>query len=645
MRRHSPEVDGLRALAVLGVIAFHFFPEYFPGGFLGVDAFFVISGFVVTRSCLELTSSPFVDFLFQFWVRRFWRIFPSLVSVVVVGLLLIVLVDPDPQGSLHTAFFGLIGLANVQQFAGRNDYFAEQSGLNGFTHLWSLGVEEQFYLVFPLLIFLAGKTSRTSRVFLFLAPTLASMGAFHYLNVTGHTSAAFFLFPFRLWQIAIGVLVAVLIGQTSSLNSRVAACAKLAGILVLTTQFLLDGSTSHFSSLVATMVMAVVIATTQFHQLKHLRIVSVSAAIGRRSYSLYLVHWVVLVLFRLTVGLRGVLLPASLALTIVLSEANFQFIENRFRDERWNARGFKILLFGAASILALLFSITISNNNLLFSGHRHDNHALLPRMECISETSRRWLVGDSHANGYSNILSQAFNTDCLQVRDETTGNFFLFELAGTELRTIAFLDEQPFLDAMSRGKPKELWIVNYLQGFFQDQQSAYSSADWKIGSYVGPDGTQLQDFMQAFDFRLEQYRKVLVKAEEVGTEVFIELPPPDFDWVGQGGLEWRDENQMCSSSWFTFGRQSRFSEICDLYRSPATVARSTVETRRKHIVDGLTRLADEFASLHLIDPLGALCLSNICSTHLDGVRVFEDDDHYSVKGEDLIADRLMTLIK
>ena len=97
MMRRNPEVDGLRALAVSGVIAYHFYPEYSPGGFLGVDAFFVISGFVVTSSCLGRSSLSFGNFVRQFWARRFWRIYPALFSVVLVGLLMIVLVDPDPM--------------------------------------------------------------------------------------------------------------------------------------------------------------------------------------------------------------------------------------------------------------------------------------------------------------------------------------------------------------------------------------------------------------------------------------------------------------------------------------------------------------------------------------------------------------------
>lgn len=646
MMRRNPEVDGLRALAVSGVIAYHYFPEYLPGGFLGVDAFFVISGFVVTRSCLERSRLSFGSFVRQFWARRFWRIYPALFSVVLVGLLMIVVVDPDPHGSLNTAISGLIGLANVQQFAGRDDYFIEQTGLNGFTHLWSLGVEEQFYLVFPLLFFLAGqKTSRSFRTILVLVPILLSVGAFLYLNATGRTSEAFFLFPFRFWQIATGVLVAFLITPTTSFGTRIALGIKMTGAVVLAVLFFVDSSANVIGSLVATTVTAVLIASTQFHQIKNCRTLRIGAAIGQRSYSLYLVHWVVLIIFRLTVGFNGVLVPASLALTIGLSEVNYQFVEKRFLQERWHTQGFKPLAFSALSALAILCSIAFSGNNFLFTGHRQDDSALLPRLECAADSSRRWLVGDSHANGYSNILARVFNGDCLQIRDDSTGNFFLFQLVGSNPRTVVFMDEQPFLNDLANHEPQELWIVNYLQGFFQDQQTAYPSADWKIGNYARPDGTEMQDFMEALDFRIAQYRDVLVKAREIGTKVFVELPPPDFDWVGQGGLEWHDERQMCSPSWFAPGNKSRFSTICDRYRSPVDVDRSVVESRRKHIVDRLTVLADEFTNLHLIDPMDALCSSSVCSTHFEGVRVFEDDDHYSVAGEELIAERLMTLIK
>lgn len=642
----NPEIDALRALAVIGVIGYHFVPERFPGGYLGVDVFFLISGFVVTRRCLEQDEAPFVVFLRNFWTRRFWRLFPSLVSVVIAGLLMTVLVDPTPTSSLRTGLFGLLGLANIQQFAARSDYFVEQTGLNGFTHLWSLGVEEQFYLIFPVLFYLSCRQgTRTRRLLLLAVPAVVSLGLFLYLSETNRTNAAFFLFPFRFWQLAVGVLVAVLSRPANGHRGKVNSFAKGAGVLIICAQQLAEKPTGHLGSLLATFATAVILTTMNFDRTKFSYVIKTLAIVGRRSYSLYLVHWVLLVLFRLTIGLNGARIFGLTLLTLIVAEANHRHIEVRFRRYRGSVRGTSTFGFGAASITALLLVISVTGNNFMYSGNRQDESALLPRAECVKSDSKRWLVGDSHANGYADILSRANNGDCLQIRDGVTGDFFLFQLVGSNPRTIVFMEEGPFLESLSLAKPQELWIINYLQGFFQDQQIAYPSADWSIGSYARPDGRQLDNHAQALQFRLDQYRSVLAKASELGTQVFIELPPPDFDWVGQGGLEWHDERQMCRSNWFSPGRQSRFSDICDMYRTPVVVERRIVESRRKHIVEGLEALADEFPNLHLIDPLDALCSLDVCSTHLEGIRLFEDDDHYSVAGEKLIADQLPSLIR
>ena len=108
---------------------------------------------------------------------------------------------------------------------------------------------------------------------------------------------------------------------------------------------------------------------------------------------------------------------------------------------------------------------------------------------------------------------------------------------------------------------------------------------------------------------------------------------------------WRDEVSMCAANWFSPNRQSEFQEVCDFYKTPSEVSRDEVERRRSPIVDGLQRLTLEFGNLTLIDPLEVLCSATVCSTHRDGIRLFEDDDHYSVAGELLMAARLAELMR
>lgn len=153
---YRPEIDGLRAIAVLAVILNHIDAAWLPSGHLGVDIFFVISGCVITGSLARQPSSSLADLLGGFYSRRLRRLVPALVLMVVPAALLISLVDPHPHGSLRTGLMALVGFSNLELLQQSTDYFARSAQLNAFTHTWSLGVEEQFYLLYPLLVWCCG---------------------------------------------------------------------------------------------------------------------------------------------------------------------------------------------------------------------------------------------------------------------------------------------------------------------------------------------------------------------------------------------------------------------------------------------------------------------------------------------------------
>lgn len=153
---YRPEIDGLRALAVIAVIIDHFNKTLLPSGYLGVDIFFVISGYVISSSLYNDSVKHFGDFISGFYSRRLKRLVPALVLCVLTTGLLICLFDPHPQASLRTGESALFGLSNIYLLRHATDYFGASAQLNTFTHTWSLGVEEQFYVFFPLICWLTG---------------------------------------------------------------------------------------------------------------------------------------------------------------------------------------------------------------------------------------------------------------------------------------------------------------------------------------------------------------------------------------------------------------------------------------------------------------------------------------------------------
>lgn len=150
---YRPEIDGLRAVAVLAVMINHFDPDLLPGGYLGVDVFFVISGCVITASLMrEERAVGMLSMMTHFYRRRVKRIQPALVVCVAVVSLFICFFNPSPDQSLWTGLASLAGASNIYLLDKSTDYFASSSELNPFLHTWSLGVEEQFYLLYPILV-------------------------------------------------------------------------------------------------------------------------------------------------------------------------------------------------------------------------------------------------------------------------------------------------------------------------------------------------------------------------------------------------------------------------------------------------------------------------------------------------------------
>lgn len=233
-------IDGLRAIAVLAVIAYHLDAGWLPGGFTGVDVFFAISGFVVSASVARLPAVGAGAALLRFYARRFLRIAPALLVCLLATALAAALFIPESwlsEASDRTGRMALVGLSNWVLASTGNDYFAPRTEFNPYMHTWSLGVEEQFYLVFPLL-FLAwsrGWPGRFCSLALFALATAASLlYAWTRSRTPGHEIDAFYLTTTRFWQLGAGVLLYQLLaldGQGGAAGWRMPAAVRAALLL------------------------------------------------------------------------------------------------------------------------------------------------------------------------------------------------------------------------------------------------------------------------------------------------------------------------------------------------------------------------------------------------------------------------------
>jgi len=280
-------IQGLRAVAVLGVLAFHFFPSAFPRGYLGVDIFFVISGFVITKKILIHNQQP--KLLRNFYLDRYKRLAPSLLILFVVTTILILAFTENITDFMREAFFGLLFISNFYYFMNSN-YFSISSHNQTFLHLWSLGIEMQFYLFFPLL-FTLRKKHQTKIILMILS--LASI-SFFLLTASFYPRLNFYS-PFsRFWEFTLGALVVWLQNNRHSqmlllnfLKHKVTGFISFYGLLMLLlTEWI--RLTNQIATLVCCILTALIIYSSFFSVML---INKVSQWIGFYSYEIYLIHW------------------------------------------------------------------------------------------------------------------------------------------------------------------------------------------------------------------------------------------------------------------------------------------------------------------------------------------------------------------
>ncbi len=359
-----PDLEGLRGVAILLVLLFHAGVPGTGGGYVGVDVFFVLSGFLITGLLLRERERTGTISLSAFYARRARRILPAAVVVIVatLGVAWFFLSPLDLQAAAGDAVACALSVGNLRFAASAMDYFNPNGAPSPFLHYWSLGVEEQFYLVWPTLLLLV---MRWHRPRLAAGVALVAVVVVSYLGALVLTDAAaawaFYSLPTRAWQLGLGGLLAVTATQQAWLSDRAAAIAGWLGLgAIVASLFVIDPATPYpgTAALLPTLgSAAVVLAGARRGSPGRLLVVAPLRFLGRISYSLYLVHWPILVLPAAGLAVGDELpFPIRLglaALSIVVAAASYRWVEEPIhRGRRFALPARRTLALAGAAIAA-----------------------------------------------------------------------------------------------------------------------------------------------------------------------------------------------------------------------------------------------------------------------------------------------------
>ncbi len=449
---YRKDIDGLRAFAVLSVIAFHTGLAVFPGGYVGVDIFFVISGYIITTMiCSEIKNKKF-SYL-SFYKRRIARLLPSLIITLLIvasfGFYFYTNKSFDKLGK--EMFFSSIGAANIL-FAQGVDYFAEDAAYQPLMHLWSLGVEEQFYLIWPAFLLIAFKMSHGSVIPLTaMALVTTTIIAISVVNNDG--SKAYFLLQYRANELLIGSLTALILTKASSENVReeVKKSISYFGLVLMAAPvFLYDENTVFpgYNALFPCLGVALIIAFPNTGWVTRLLSHRTLVFVGLISYPLYLYHQPIVSF----ISYFDFKLPASaLFMTVaflssLLALVTYQYVEKPIRNIARIASRKSIVTVGmlcfSIPALAAAGAVIAKTNGLperfellnpfaleVSASHASSFHKHYERGFEVSESesSKALFVGDSVLQQYVLPISIALDFDVDEVDTVTRGGCVLLK--------------------------------------------------------------------------------------------------------------------------------------------------------------------------------------------------------------------------
>ena len=649
---HVLGIDSLRALAVWVVIVYHLYPAILPGGFIGVDIFFAISGFVITKSLLERAPKSVISFFTGFYRRRFIRIAPALFVYLVVFTSLSSYFIPKTSisgGIFETARWAIFGGSNIQLVDTSDGYFAERMDYNPFIQTWSLGVEEQFYLIYPLimvaLVFAISKSKRTLQQASIVGVSLLTVLslAICLWQTPNQPLNAFYLLPSRFWELAAGGLLYILVSRKNKQGKAKPALYSALGFGLIAGS-LAFANLEQFPFWWA--IPPVLGALLLIHssnlknpetdsKLYHLSTAKPIVYFGKISYSLYLWHWGVFVLMRWTIGLtlwwHFVL---ALAITVLASAISYRYVETPVRTGKFIRKlpDWRVIAAGTIAAALVFGAVSFNKGEMLrraeaiqdpkFVDSKGTIQVLsqLPKLE-IGAGKSLIFVGDSHAGHYKYMGHWIARRTLAEFKSIIHVGCAYANLAGeTRERQATCPSQGDFTEeVLNSAKPGDVVV---LSSFSVPRIAELDKALDREQLLLELDSTL---FKEARAKALAETIEIVRTLQANGLTVVLAAPTPVFVSPPDRCIRWFNKlNPICSGG---------FSESLDYQLK-----------LRAPVMESYGEVA-EVTGATLWDPFPLLCGAEFCSSEKDGRYLYVDQHHLSSNGNLLLVSSFLETLK
>ncbi|GKT11050.1 MAG: hypothetical protein ISEC1_P0013 [Thiomicrorhabdus sp.] len=636
--KYRSEIDGLRALAILPVIFFHAGFELFSGGYIGVDVFFVISGYLITTIIInEMEQGSFS--LANFYERRARRILPALFFVVLACLPFAWMwLSPKEMKDFSESLIGVVTFTSNIIFWTQSGYFDTASELKPLLHTWSLAVEEQYYIFFPLFLitvwrFGKGVIAVTLFIFFILSFGLANWVTYNF------PSAAFFHLPARGWELLIGALSAVYLNQYTFISNKIVnqSLSLLGLLLILYAVFYFDVTTPtpSFYTLIPTLgTVLIILAANDGTFVRSLLSTKAFVGIGLISYSAYLWHQPVFVFLRYssidTMPFYSYFI--ALIATFILAWFSWKYIEVPFRKKGVFSRNF-------IAIWSIIFGTLIIS--IGYYGYVEEGFELKEPSTVVAVNpvlnEDVFLIGDSHANHLVYGLSQMTtgnitirsSNGCIPFRNIDRYDFRIAPGTCVNKMNLA-------LDELSNSEKKEVIILSTMGPVYLDA-SPFNGKDLARVTGLGLtliDNELLTDRWQIFEVAMRNTLKELSLIKDKKIVFVIDNPELGIDFGCNKGKKELD----------LFGTKLT-DDVKNIEAKNCRIDRVTYDDRASRYKALIYSVAEEFPLVTIFDPTSLFCDKQYCYGYKKNIGyLYQDVDHLSQSGSLYVAKELAKLI-